>query len=54
MNEIRARVISQQKSIYRLSNGKTEKIASVSGKFRYETSTVSDYPAVQHNIWLMY
>lgn len=46
MNEIRARVISQEKSIYRLSNGKTEKLASVSGKFRYETNTVSDFPAV--------
>lgn len=46
MNEIRARVISQEKNIYRLSNGITEKLASVSGKFRYETSTVSDYPAV--------
>lgn len=46
MKEIRARVISQQKSIYRLSDGKTEKLATVSGKFRYETNTVSDYPAV--------
>jgi len=46
MKEIRARVISQEKSIYRLSDGKAEKLAAVSGKFRYKTSTVSDYPAV--------
>lgn len=46
MNEIRARVILQEKNIYRLSDGKSEKLASVSGKFRYSITTVSDYPAV--------
>lgn len=46
MNEIRARVISQEKGIYRISDGLSEKPASVSGKYRYETTTVSDYPAV--------
>ena len=46
MNEIRARVISQEKDIYRISDGSSEKLATVSGKFRYEASSVSDYPAV--------
>lgn len=44
--EIRARVISQEKSFYRISDGVSEKLASVSGKFRYEVTTISDYPAV--------
>lgn len=46
MKEIRARVIAQGKNIYRISDGSSEKSASVSGKFRHETATVSDYPAV--------
>ena len=46
MKEVRARVISQEKNLYRISDGKSEKHASVSGKFRYEVTTVSDYPAV--------
>lgn len=46
MNEIRARIISQEKGIYRISDGTNEKTASVSGKFRYAASTVSDFPAV--------
>lgn len=46
MKEIRARVISQEKSLYRISDGRLEKYASVSGKFRYEVTAVSDYPAV--------
>ena len=46
MNELRARVISQEKGIYKISNGTAEKSAVVSGRFRYETRTVSDYPAV--------
>jgi len=46
LNEIRARVIAQEKGIYKISDGMTEKPAVVSGKFRYEAKTVSDYPAV--------
>ena len=46
MNELRARVISQEKGIYKISNGTEVKTAAVSGKYRHETQTVSDYPAV--------
>ena len=46
MNELRARVISQEKGIYKIKSGTDVKSASVSGKFRYEARTVSDYPAV--------
>lgn len=46
MNEQRARVLSQEKGSYRISNGTNVKAASVSGKYRYEAATVSDYPAV--------
>ena len=46
MNELRARVISQEKGIYQLSSGAEIKTATVSGKYRHEVQTVSDYPAV--------
>ena len=46
MNELRARVISQEKGMYKLQSGIELKSAAVSGKYRYETKTVSDYPAV--------
>ena len=46
MSELRARVISQEKGLYQISSGTEVKQASVSGKFRYEAQTVSDYPAV--------
>ena len=46
MNELRARVISQEKGLYKLQNGIEVKSAVVSGKYRYETQTISDYPAV--------
>lgn len=46
MKEVRARIISQEKSAYRISDGTAEKQASVSGKFRLQAKTVSDYPAV--------
>lgn len=45
-NEIRARVITQEKGFYRISNGMEERLAEVSGKFRYQAQTISDYPAV--------
>lgn len=46
MNELRARVISQEKGLYKLQSGTEVKSAVVSGKYRHETQTVSDYPAV--------
>ena len=46
MNELRARVISQEKGMYKLQSGTELKSAVVSGKYRYETQTVSDYPTV--------
>ena len=46
MNEQRARVISQEKGIYKLQSGAKIQPAVVSGKYRYETQTVSDYPTV--------
>ena len=46
MNELRARVISQEKGSYMLSSGTQVRPASVSGKFRHEALTASDYPAV--------
>lgn len=46
MKELRARVISQEKGIYKIKSGTDVKSASVSGKYRYEARTVADYPAV--------
>lgn len=46
MQEVRARVITQEKGFYRISDGKEERLAEVSGKFRYQAESVSDYPAV--------
>ena len=46
LDERRARVISQEKGSYRISSGADMKAAAVSGKYRYEAVTVSDYPAV--------
>lgn len=46
MKELRSRVISQEKGRYKLQSGTEVKSAVVSGKYRYETQTVSDYPAV--------
>lgn len=41
-----ARVILQEKELYRIVSDFGEQAAVVSGKFRYEVNTVSDYPAV--------
>ena len=46
MNELRARVISQEKGMYKIQSKTEIKSAVVSGKYRHETQTVSDYPAV--------
>lgn len=41
-----ARVILQEKDLYRIVTAYGEQPAFVSGKFRYEAQTVSEYPAV--------
>lgn len=41
-----ARVILQEKDLYRIVTANGEQPAVVSGKFRYEAQTVSEYPAV--------
>ena len=41
-----ARVLSQEKGFYRIISDKGEKLAEVSGKFRFQTTILSDYPAV--------
>ena len=46
MNELRARVVSQEKGMYKIQNESEVKSAVISGKYRYETRTVSDYPTV--------
>ena len=46
MNELRARVISQEKGMYKISSSTEIKTATVSGKYKYDVKTVSDYPAV--------
>ncbi len=40
------RIISQEKDLYRLVSTYGSSLASVSGKFRYQASSVSDFPAV--------
>lgn len=44
--EIRARIVSQEKGLYRISNGTEERLAEISGRFRHQVQTMSDYPAV--------
>ena len=46
MDEVRARVVTQEKRLYTIKYGDISNIAEVSGKFRHETNSVSDYPAV--------
>jgi ribosome biogenesis GTPase len=46
MNEVRAKVISQEKGLYKILYEGQEMWAEVSGKYRYEADTVSDFPAV--------
>ncbi len=41
-----ARVLTQEKGFYRIISDKGEKMAEVSGKFRFQTTVSSDYPAV--------
>lgn len=41
-----ARVISQYKDLYKIATQQGEMLAEISGKFRYETNSLSDYPVV--------
>lgn len=41
-----ARVILQEKGLYRIVSEMGEKLGEISGKFRYVAKTISDYPAV--------
>lgn len=40
------RIVSQNKSLYKAVTDKGERSAQISGKFRYNASSVTDYPAV--------
>jgi len=40
------RVVSQSKDLYKVATEKSEVIAEISGKFRYSSEALSDYPAV--------
>lgn len=41
-----ARVLSQEKGFYRVITDKGEKLAELSGKFRFQATVSSEYPAV--------
>lgn len=41
-----ARILSQEKRFYRVISDKGEKLAEVSGRFRYNSSSSADFPAV--------
>ena len=41
-----ARILSQEKGFYRIITTKGEKLAEISGKFRFKTVASSEYPAV--------
>ena len=45
-NPFLARVIGQERGIYHLMTAKGERIAEVTGKFRYDAKKVTDYPVV--------
>ena len=44
--ETKARIVSQEKGLYKVSNGTQERLAEISGRFQYQVQTMSDYPAV--------
>lgn len=46
------RVVSQEKALYRVACEGGENLAEVSGRFRYETVQLSDYPAVGDYVML--
>ena len=41
-----ARILSQEKGLYRIVSSQGKKLAEISGKFQFKTARVSDYPAV--------
>lgn len=41
-----ARILSQEKGYYRIVTEKGEKLAEISGKYRFQAVTMTDYPAV--------
>lgn len=41
-----ARILSQEKGLYRIITNQGEKLAEISGKFRFKVVSFSDYPAV--------
>jgi len=45
-DDVPARIIAQERGLYRVVSQFGEKLAEVSGKFRYEADSNSDYPAV--------
>ena len=45
-NMFLARIVSQYSDLYKLVTGEGEGLAEVSGKFRFATTHISDYPAV--------
>lgn len=46
LKEVRARVVTQERGLYRIWDGQEERLAEVSGKYRYQAAAVSDFPAV--------
>ena len=46
-----ARVLSQEKGFYRVAADKGEKLAELSGKFRFQAEASSEYPAVGDFAW---
>ncbi len=43
---IPARILSQEKGLYRIVSEEGEQLAEISGKFRYRAASLSDFPAV--------
>lgn len=46
------RVISQSRDLYKVATGHIEVVAEISGKFRYTSAKLSDYPAVGDYVML--
>lgn len=47
-----ARILSQEKGLYRLISEKGEQFAEISGKLRYHAKRASDFPAVGDFVWI--
>ena len=48
--DVRAKVVSQERNLYRVKSDLGEILAEVSGKFLYDVVTVSDFPAVGDDV----